>query len=508
MFLVSARSTLNRRSQHDKRDASLFSHLLCQCKSGSCFCKGQGFCVVGLVVLELRTIYADILTRWTTCERLQWEYYGYPANAFSAEVMDRLPLAKPVPFSATSFRADRHFRVVACQDAWRNSISRNVVSMLSPECLEEILVAELAGHRLIRLYEPRFALLLPSRLACYIIHGSGSQLMFRPSWPLVKDLFNDTVQRRMWKQWLDIIKVSPLKYVEIIGDSGGDLKLADDMQGAADMIRDATEVQPEMKKDALNLVPVLEGMAASLKKLMVKEPTSHNYAELINCILFADLLKNQAGLKDVLIRAVNICVPPMLRPYIIRALQEDHVAPSVSQVWRGRFYLDAALSIWMQRHLHAAKGDAIVYLLTDSSPQGKRNWLLTKMVRIVKVDYESLKDLSIAFDSLANCKERFESLDFQAHVEPDASPRTEDVANIGGCESALLVDDGGAEVWASFGSVLEEDAGWDSCGAAVALQGALFFYFPFPLDVVGYAKVPKGLPQLDHPNRIASPTPY
>ena len=101
---------------------------------------------------------------------------------------------------------------------------------------------------------------------------------------------------------------------------------------------------------------------------------------LISCLVFTFNLKSTsagAPLKRIMRRCFR-CTPPELRDGLDRMLAAAEL-PSPATLVRARFWADVAFMRSMAAtHQRIIQGGGILFGLTDSSPQGGRNWLLSE----------------------------------------------------------------------------------------------------------------------------------
>ena len=117
-------------------------------------------------------------------------------------------------------------------------------------------------------------------------------------------------------------------------------------------------------------------------------------AEPIECVIQADMLKNQARLKESIIRSVSRCAPLIMQHDAINNLQSTCV-PSASTVSSYRLYLDLAFAHYM-RSVFTANCRTLTYMWADSSPQAGQQWLMMKFMYIPQSDAKSLLNLAEA----------------------------------------------------------------------------------------------------------------
>ena len=120
---------------------------------------------------------------------------------------------------------------------------------------------------------------------------------------------------------------------------------------------------------------------------------------VLHATLLSHCLMQDADMGRVLELAVRCAFPPELAKELVK-LMEDMPVPHPSSLTRWRLQVDVAFMMW-QRKLHATWMDRDglaaqfpLYVLSDYSPQGGRDWLLTETHHLCGHD----KDLLATYD--------------------------------------------------------------------------------------------------------------
>ena len=130
--------------------------------------------------------------------------------------------------------------------------------------------------------------------------------------------------------------------------------------------------------------------------------TRYKASSLVQAILGGSLLRNGSNLHRMLQRAVPLIVPKVLQGHILASLDAKAgdgtlQVPKNSSLKRHRFTVDCALSLCFRDQFDACQQSLVVYMWADSSPMGKRNWLLG-VVHVIYAD--DLVRLARAVDHL------------------------------------------------------------------------------------------------------------
>ncbi len=100
---------------------------------------------------------------------------------------------------------------------------------------------------------------------------------------------------------------------------------------------------------------------------------SYKSAFLVQVVILADLLIDDGKLAEVLDRATTAFMPESIRAWWSEARSTDFKIPTASTVSKARLPFDAAFCrVWQTRF---EAGYPPIFMLADSSPQFKRDWL-------------------------------------------------------------------------------------------------------------------------------------
>jgi len=112
---------------------------------------------------------------------------------------------------------------------------------------------------------------------------------------------------------------------------------------------------------------------------------SHGHYKFLSGAMFEflmlhDMVGNDADIRDILIRAVRVLLPPRLSAAVLQSLDRSTSltkVPSKSTLHQWRMFFDLALM--MSTRARFNKPDTYCYIMADSSPQFGRDWLLTEI---------------------------------------------------------------------------------------------------------------------------------
>ena len=99
---------------------------------------------------------------------------------------------------------------------------------------------------------------------------------------------------------------------------------------------------------------------------------------LIEVIMHCSLLKNKSQVAESLKSALRILLPPDLSASLLREADKLPI-PSDYVLSRFQLALDTGYMMWMRdRFRHIVETHGVIFSLSDSSPQGGRDWLLSE----------------------------------------------------------------------------------------------------------------------------------
>ena len=118
---------------------------------------------------------------------------------------------------------------------------------------------------------------------------------------------------------------------------------------------------------------------------------------MIQCILLSSHLRDAAEIREVLVRAVDMCLPKVFSEAVHGSLAGDNFGlglrtPSPGTISRARFSVDAALMLRRQQINRKAEeeGGVIRYIMIDASVQGHFDF---ELVRVTTIHKDACGDL-------------------------------------------------------------------------------------------------------------------
>lgn len=110
---------------------------------------------------------------------------------------------------------------------------------------------------------------------------------------------------------------------------------------------------------------------------------------LVNAVLGSSLLKNMTNLPTMLERAIALISAPAMRGGLHAHPNDtaNHVIPSHATIYHSRFSLDCAYAVLTREFPNPLERNLVVCCWADSSPMGKRTWLM------MIVHYTESKDI-------------------------------------------------------------------------------------------------------------------
>ena len=358
---------------------------------------GPYLCLTGLAIVCAGTEYIGPLTQWHEEEVPQWELLGRPLDAFSLNVV--AAMAFPCPLKVPSHRQRSCKRRLQQPPA----VVWDVVfgASLNP--------GQHAAHEFLQMHgalqRDAWLVELPAVLSALVSKTAWKRLLFRASdLPRVRghqcSLLPEYPTAQSLRRWASLAESLSRKRDAECQDSLDSLVgLRDKLLCTADRLR---QWAPTILRGA---PPDEEEVTRSQLEHCIGRYgclTRYKASSLVQAILGGSLLRNGSNLHRMLQRAVPLIVPKVLQGHILASLDAKAgdgtlQVPKNSSLKRHRFTVDCALSLCFRDQFDACQQSLVVYMWADSSPMGKRNWLLG-VVHVIYAD--DLVRLARAVDHL------------------------------------------------------------------------------------------------------------
>ena len=191
-----------------------------------------------------------------------------------------------------------------------------------------------------------FVATIPGEALCTLIATGVGHVLLRYHWAGCKELLKESFRAAFQK----IPAVS-----RALPSLHGQGDLAKSMASAADLIRELYAAVPAdmatgLRARCTDVVLHLDAFNNQMSGLR-KSDELEKAEKLIRVVLEANMLKNAGRLREALIHAVHLAIPPVLQQVLIERIN-DKVGPvSVSSISRARFRLDCAFELFMRNQM-------------------------------------------------------------------------------------------------------------------------------------------------------------
>ena len=168
-------------------------------------------------------------------------------------------------------------------------------------------------------------------------------------------------------------------------------KLTEAMRSAAQTLEDMGAADAGLQRWIGVVQNTIDGINSSTQSVVLPK-----FVERFYQVVACDALRSDADLRMVLELCAKLILPPGQVDEAIQRLRAKRML-SKAEVSRSRFLCDGAIMLWWRRqHAMASRvdGGCAWYLMTDSSPQFGRNYQVTLLCRIKRVDLPMLLDIS------------------------------------------------------------------------------------------------------------------
>ncbi len=351
---------------------------------GSAFEVSRGALVVALVFVERGTCYKGPLTPMSPEFEFQHSWFLQPLDAFSLQVR-RVWRFKHPHVALCGQGSAREGNCSAIHRGGKMHAFRPVPSIPGTEELECVRDGEVVGKTCLQDVIGDGAkvccLQMFAPVTTLVASGLWTDLLWLGRWQLPTPLFEDFPQQD-WvsrHQWDHEERNTEVNW----GAAGSRLReISYQLRQWAPSILEAERGSQE-EESVAGTELMLESCVRFLDKCAWKLQPScdsvkvarqrHAACTLIQSILLAWGIKDKGKMNNVLSQALELCFPGGGKLLQVRA------APSPSTVNRSQFLVDVAMMVrrqleWTNRSLH--------YLFADASPQGGRDWLMSRQVEI------------------------------------------------------------------------------------------------------------------------------
>jgi hypothetical protein len=108
-------------------------------------------------------------------------------------------------------------------------------------------------------------------------------------------------------------------------------------------------------------------------------------AFLIQAFMHTMMLSRRASLRSSIEDTLNMVFGTDLASVFVKQLSEKSAFPSASVISRFQLSLDVGYMLYMRdEFMKVVQTDGVIYMLSDSSPQGGRDWQLTEIYSVVQ----------------------------------------------------------------------------------------------------------------------------
>ena len=331
------------------------------------------------------------LTEWPPEARVLQEYLGRPTDAFTATVVRGFALSSPRPvfvrYSSDTHKSARDGTLKPIGwgqppdlllpfgfDFCNVAVERGHLFGLTDDIsLQEAL--QIWGMQPLALDRAK-CLTLVEPIARLVALGEWETVMFLKRWgALSANVFQGYPTPQWWQQAAVAERVgdlTPALSPELCADLASSLR-----RWSPSICNHAEDAEVALGEHMLlsHFITWLEGCSQRLTSVSISDCRARALRE-IHAVLLRLSLRNDRSMPEVLPSACELLFPGLFDTGPNSPLQVATKAfPSRSTLQRAMFRLDAAFVL---AHRQAAQEPQLLYFWCDSSPQGGRDWLISK----------------------------------------------------------------------------------------------------------------------------------
>ena len=349
--------------------------------------------VLAVAVVTPGNAYMGPLTFWSSEERMQWQAYDHPEDAYTCHVQEIATFLEPVEVVNHALQSqikDTHLFPVT-STSFTTLLQKQVESHLGQGSLSDFIAHEQDSRPGSSLSKGLpLCTKAPPVLAALVVTGQLRHVMLLARWPCRHRLFQGFPSETLFTKVPRGLRVPARETTPSQSSSADTVQkleaVADFLRGLAPhlLANPPAGWMPEVLQEACEEhVTSLGQLIASLdpRTPVVCSTSGVNTLPaqgLIRWMQAASLLKNRSRLKEVVEVAVLETVPLICQE---KARQQFKMrrggVPARETIRRARFIMDAALSMHAREVL--LKPAPCLYVGADSSPQGDSNWLLIQL---------------------------------------------------------------------------------------------------------------------------------